>query len=228
MGPPTHQVIMSQPINVAGSYTNMPIPPFQYYQQPGQVKLGGTAQVVMMNQSDAINNAVRLKHQEVEDNLNEIKTDQKRFAKIDSVRAVAPTAHLKRFEDALKYLQDMLAGKTQLSIADAYFAVEAAYGNLYMSREEYYRTIRASAAFIKAWILENELDTKDNNMVHYAIRKFMSESLMLHNTKKVAENGLKLEYIHHNPFRYDFNDYTGEKDYRNLFLTKCLATGYGQ
>lgn len=30
------------------------------------------------------------------------------------------------------------------------------------------------------------------------------------------------------PFRYDYNDYKGEKDYRNLFLTKCLATGYGQ
>lgn len=32
----------------------------------------------------------------------------------------------------------------------------------------------------------------------------------------------------HEPFTYDFNDYKGEFDHRNFFLTKTLATGTGQ
>lgn len=34
--------------------------------------------------------------------------------------------------------------------------------------------------------------------------------------------------ITHNPFKYDYEDYEGKKDYRNFFATKCLATGTGQ
>lgn len=122
----------------------------------------------------------------------------------------------------------MLQGKVQLSISDAYFTIEAAFGNLYLSRAEYDWAIKQSVGFIKAWMAENGLDSKDNNMQHYAIQKFMSEELTLHNTKKNADFGVKVNQSSHRPFHYDFNDYTCERDYRNSFLTKCLATGFGQ
>lgn len=218
---------VSNPSPIYGSGNNITASPS--YQQPNQVTLGAKAQDIVRGQNNAtVTNALKQKQQEIEYVLKEIKFNHKRFALMDSLRAVAPTAHLKRFDDALKHLQDMLQGKVQLSVSDAYFTIEAAFGNLYLSRAEYDLTIRNSVAFIKAWMLENGLDPKDNNMQHYALQKFMSEELTLHNAKKITDFGLKVEQSSHHPFHYDFNDYTCEKDYRNCFLTKCLATGFGQ
>jgi hypothetical protein len=212
--------------------TNAP----QYPNAP--IKLGATAQEVIAGTTKgkgnilAINNAVAQKQQEIAQLITHINAQQQQFGNKDLAAAYyRPTPNPERTKDfpaALKHIEDMLTGKTKLSVADAYYSVEAAYGNPYVTQQQYHTIIKESADFIKQWMLENKLNPKDNYMVQYAIRKFMSETLTIQKGTDKSDHGAVLDMVSHNPFHYDYNDYTGEKDYRNLFLTKCLATGYGQ
>ncbi|RFM34770.1 hypothetical protein [Chitinophaga silvisoli] len=139
-----------------------------------------------------------------------------------------PVAHTENFQLALNQLKDMLTGKTQLSLANAYYIIEKAYGNVYLTKEQYDNIVAQSAAFIKTWMVQNKLNLKDSYMVQYAIQRFMSEPLVISKIVNHKDKGATMEVIQHEPFHYDYNDYTGTADYRNTFLTKCLATGFGQ
>lgn len=134
----------------------------------------------------------------------------------------------KDFYNTLQYLTDMLAGKKTLSIAEAYFAVENAYGNCYLTKQEYDNIIFQSVDFIKTWIRQNGLDLKNNYHVHYAIKQFLSESLTITENKKGKDLKVATQSVTHLSFFYDFNDYLCAADMRNSFVTKCLATGFGQ
>ncbi len=126
----------------------------------------------------------------------------------------------------MQNLNDMLSGKRKLSVADAYFEIENAYGNSYLSQKEYNETIKQSVNFIRAWLVENNYNLKDNDALHFGIQKFMSETLSV--KKNTPDSKSPPEKITHLPFFYDYNDFTAEKDFRNYFSTKCLATGSGQ
>ncbi|MBE2288937.1 MAG: hypothetical protein IAE95_05240 [Chitinophagaceae bacterium] len=133
----------------------------------------------------------------------------------------------KSYDQALQQIKDMLNGRKKLSLAEAYYLVENAFGASYLTRKEYYSVIEKSARFIKAWIQQNGLSLQDNEAIHLAIQKFMGEVITLStNDKTDVKTAIKTST--HLPFFYDFEDYGGEKDFRNFFLTKCLATGSGQ
>ena len=181
----------------------------------------------------AMNNAVAQKQQELEQLIRDVQTSQQRFAGNKDLAAayyrLAPNPErTKDFPAALKRLEDMLNGRLKLSVADAYYTVEAAYGNPYLTRQQYNDIISKSAAFIKAWMIENGLNPKDNYQVQFAIQKFMSETLTVTKSSINKDLNTHLDAETHLPFYYDYNDYEGQKDYRNLFVTKCLATGFGQ
>jgi len=76
-------------------------------------------------------------------------------------------------------LKDMLSGKQKLSVKDAYFAVESAYGNLHLTSEEYNNTINTNVKFIKLWLTQQGYDLNDPEAVHYGIQHFMSDTLKL-------------------------------------------------
>jgi hypothetical protein len=65
------------------------------------------------------------------------------------------------------------------------------------------------------------LDTSDNLSKNYAIQKLFSEG-----TKIYDERTKKLQPVV--PFRYDFDDFLGEKDWTKMFVSKLLVTGKGQ
>ncbi|MBS1778027.1 MAG: hypothetical protein JST70_01800 [Bacteroidetes bacterium] len=132
------------------------------------------------------------------------------------------------YTDALQHLEDMLGGKLKLCVADAYYLVENAYGNAYLSEKEYRENIMKSSAFIKEWMKQNGMDAHNNDDVHLAIQKFMSEKLTITKSSTGREYGATVKLVSHLPFYYDFEDNGGEKDHKNFFLTKCLATGSGQ
>lgn len=123
-------------------------------------------------------------------------------------------------------MKDMLSGKQPLSVADAYFTMEQAYGNCYLTQKEFQTQIKRSADFIREWMRENDLDSHNNEDMHLAIQRFMSEQLTIY--KSYSNDNLSIKSATHNRFYYDYDDYQGEKDYKNYFLTKCLATGSGQ
>jgi hypothetical protein len=134
----------------------------------------------------------------------------------------------KGYTDALKYLKDMLGAKKPLSVAEAYYAMENAYGESYLTHKEFTNILKQSDEFIRTWMQQNGLNIHDNTDVHYAIQKFLSERETITVTKQTKDKGQVLTAITHDPTYYDYNDYDGAKDHRNFFLTKCLATGMGQ
>lgn len=130
----------------------------------------------------------------------------------------------KPYTDALNELKDMLDGRKKLSLAAAYYATEQAWGNTYSTQAEFNAVIDRSADFIKKWVVQNGGSLRNNEALNRGIQKFMSESLSI--TTNGADN--KPRALTHLPFFYDYEDFTGEKDPRNYFITKCLATGAGQ
>lgn len=134
---------------------------------------------------------------------------------------------LQNYQNAFQKLKDMLEGKAPLSIADALYIEESAYGDLQLSYKEYKQNIAQSADFIKKWMLQNKLNPSNSEAVHLAIQKFMGDELSITILKPDQKNDGSLKQTH-KPFMYDYIDYRGEKDLHNYFVTKTLATGTGQ
>lgn len=194
----------------------------------GGVITGATAQSINSQQQNAQALSLLQKQQEVAQLMRDVQASNNQYKQRTPQWTPADTSHMKGFEAALQYLKAMLAGKQPLSVADAYFAVETAYGKPYLTKTEFDKILNQSASFIKQWMQQNGLDLQENYMVHYAIKKFMSEPLTLKALKKDNDKRAKVESIVHQPFQYDYQDNGGEQDHRNIFFTKCLATGFGQ
>lgn len=137
-------------------------------------------------------------------------------------------AKTKSYTDALSLLKNMLAGKRRLSLSEAYFTMENAYGESYLTKQEFYAVLNHSCDFIKAWMAQNGLDINSNIAKHYAMQKFISERLSVTIPKQTGDKQQEFQTITHDPFYYDFNNYSGEKDHTDFYVTKCLATGMGQ
>lgn len=135
---------------------------------------------------------------------------------------------LATFNDALLQLKTLLNGNSTPSLAKAFYITETAWGKPYLSEKEYYNVIYKSAAFIKKWMQQNKYNMNNNDDKQKAIQKFMSEHLSVTNVIKGKDGNVTLTKENHQPFFYDYDDYQAEKDHRNFFVTKCLATGGGQ
>lgn len=125
---------------------------------------------------------------------------------------------LPRYIKARDLIADMLRGGRDLSVRDAFYLAESAYGDLHLSYEEYSKIIAGNAAFIRQWLRENNYPLHDAEALHMGIQKFMGDTLYIHS------NGKRKGHL---PYYYDFIDPIG-KDRRNYFVTKTLATGSGQ
>lgn len=135
------------------------------------------------------------------------------------------TLKQKPYYDALNKLKEQLEGKRKLSVADAYFEIENSEGNTLATQKEFKDDINKCASFIKRWMMENKLDFNNNLAVHFAIQKFMSDSL------KIGKHVIEIPDIEpttHLPFYYDYDDYKAEKDDRSYHVSKGFATGNGQ
>jgi len=165
--------------------------------------------------------------QQVADILNEFhSSENSRRFNVSYYKSPEFTSKAKPYSDAIQNLKEQLEGKRKLSISDAYFVMENAYGNSFLSKKEYDQIIKQSVDFIKQWLIQNGYSLKDNDALHLGIQKFMSDTLTITIANPDNPNGAKK--ITHLPFFYDYEDFKGEKDYRNYFLTKCFATGSGQ
>ena len=120
---------------------------------------------------------------------------------------------------AKQVIQEMLNGKQSLSIKDAFYFSEAAFGDLHLTYQEYTNIIKANTDFIKQWLSEKGHDLNNPEALHYGIQKFMSDTLY------ITIDGKRKGHI---PFYYDYIDAISSKDRRNYFVTKTIATGSGQ
>ena len=121
--------------------------------------------------------------------------------------------------NAKDFIIEMLEKKRPLSIKDAFYKSESAYGNLLLTYDEYNKLIASNANFILQWLKEHKYNLNNQEAIHFGIQKFMSDTLYIHS------NGKR---IGHMPYYYDYIDFTAKNDRRNYFVTKTLATGTGQ
>ncbi len=130
------------------------------------------------------------------------------------------------YTNALGLLSAQLTGSRPLSVSEAYFMLENAWGESYLSREEYEHILDHSAGFIRAWLKSKNLSPYNQPELHFGIQKFMRDTLSL--LSPHPDQPGRYVRTTHLPFFYDYVDFRGEKDFRSYFLTKCLATGGGQ
>lgn len=133
---------------------------------------------------------------------------------------------LPNYIKAKNIIKEMVEGKRALSIKDAYFLAESAYGNLQLTYGEYNKLIKENAEFIMKWLAENGYNQNDPEAKHLGIQKFLSDSLFI--GKNSMEKIQPLQKEGHSPYYYDYLDVTSGKDRKNYFITKTLATGSGQ
>lgn len=157
--------------------------------------------------------------------LNEVSAINYTKKKVGYYEAPEYKADLKTYQNTLGTLTQMVSEQKALYLADAFYKMEAAFGTLQLTYEEYRKIIAQSAAFIKQWMRENNLSLSNPEAVHYAIQSFMGETLTI---KSNNLPGVGTIPHSHKPFIYDYIDYRAEKDIHNHFLTKTLATGTGQ
>lgn len=137
-----------------------------------------------------------------------------------------PPNAVNAFTEASVQIKNMLEGKRKLSVKDAYYIMESAWGNVYISHDDFNREIQTSAQFIKIWLSENKLDSTDNIALHYGICRFLRDTLYI-KSRSNNTNSQPTTKIHI-PFNYDYIDFKAQNDYRNTFVTKTFATGTGQ
>ena len=133
----------------------------------------------------------------------------------------------KNYQVTKKIIEEMLTGERTLSVKDAFYLIENAYGGLHLSIEEYHSTIDQNVQFIKQWLKEHHYNLQDKEALHFGIQKFMTDTLYL--THQYNDGIHKnTSTVGHIPYYYDYIDYAAKKDKRNYFVTKTLATGTGQ
>lgn len=180
----------------------------------------------IINQYNQTQNKSHQQHQELLNILNEVNSENS-SSRFD-MSYYSSTDFLNKsqsFTDAFNTLNNMLIGKTPLSISKSFLTIENAYGNSYLTEKEYNDIINQSAKFIKQWLFENGLNPSKNEDLHYGIQKFMRDTLTI--TIKQPENNFGKTTTHF-PFVYDYQDFKAVIDFQNYFITKCLATGTGQ
>ncbi len=106
----------------------------------------------------------------------------------------------------------MLEGKDSLSFKRAEFLVEWAYLSGKSDYNKYCSDIDSIVTILKDFI-------KINNLEQY--KTAGNFALFEYFTKPNSLNGNK-------PFKYDLEDFTGEKDFSKLFVTKVMRTHTGQ
>lgn len=116
------------------------------------------------------------------------------------------------FMSAYNEISSMLDGKDSLSVKRSAFLVEWAYLEGNLDYDEYCRKIDTTIVKLKYFIHINNLE-QYKTAGNFALFEYFTKPNLLNGNK---------------PFTYDFDDFTGDADYRKTFVTKVMETHSGQ
>jgi hypothetical protein len=109
----------------------------------------------------------------------------------------------------------------QYEIKKAVFLVENAYLDNRMNYDEFSKRIENIGAFCMEKLKQDKKDMNSNDDKNDVLFHLLSDTI----TIKDPLSGKK---VTHFPVHYDFDDYMGEKEWSNMFVSKLLNTNYGQ
>jgi hypothetical protein len=133
---------------------------------------------------------------------------------------VVDSNYLKVYQE----LDNMLSGKQVLSFKRAVFITENAYMDNILDYSKFDEHISKLVLLSKLWMKFNHLreyhfsDSMDV-LKNYSLFKLLKDTVNL----SISADG---EFMHI-PYSYDFNDFFGEVDWKNMFITKLLVTHKG-
>lgn len=120
------------------------------------------------------------------------------------------------FEAAYQALAEMLDGRRKVNLPLAVFIVE----NTYTNNQLNYAAFKAELDAL-ADICRNLAGPQANSAARFmALHRLMTDTVQVSYGGKVVGQ--------HLPYRYDFVDFRGEKDYNQMFVSKLLRTNSGQ
>ncbi len=158
-------------------------------------------------------------NKEIQKIMWEISMDEKKKSTTNYYDSELYKNDLEKYKSAQDKIKNMLNGNTALSLQDAYYYCENAYGQSFLGYTEYKNIVAENAKFITTWLMENKYDITNSEAIHYGIQKFLSDTLYIHSSNSVKG---------HLPYYYDYIDATGLVNKQNYFVTKTIATGGGQ
>lgn len=129
--------------------------------------------------------------------------------------------HLDYYNNAFDELESMLEGNQPLDFKRAVFVTENAYFGDSLSYKKFNKLVNSLVEIADMWI-------SSNTMQEY----YFPDSIVV--KKNGAIFTLMKDTIYfmedlplHTPFQYDFEDFLGEKEWSNQFVTKLLISGSG-
>jgi hypothetical protein len=123
---------------------------------------------------------------------------------------------------AFRQLEAMLADKQPYSFKKAVFITENAFFDGDLSYEKFCRDIRQLTNLSKILLRERQLLYELNDKEEVA--KYGAVFTMMTDTIPFL---IKQDTVYHLPYRYDFEDVWGEKDWIQMFVTKLMVTRKG-
>lgn len=124
--------------------------------------------------------------------------------------------------ESTKYYREAYNKLTELdendfSIEKATFIIENAYFEEQQDYEEFNAIVNQTGHFIREKMDDLGYDKRSNLAKNFMLFQFFSDTLEI-----------KSKDLKHLPFKYDFEDYMGIKDWSKMFVSKLLETGKGQ
>lgn len=125
--------------------------------------------------------------------------------------------------EAFNELEQMLMNKTKMSFKRAVFVTENAYYNNTLVYRDYDDMIATLSKFAFQVSKQRKLNYNFTDSIR--IQKFASVYTVMNDTLPISVSGNQIAY--HLPFHYDFDDFTGNRDWSKMFVTKLLSTHTG-
>lgn len=125
------------------------------------------------------------------------------------------------YNEAYRELEGMLRGYNNSSFKRAVFLVENTYLNQQLKYKEFKEYIDEYVNICVLWMSSNKL-TNYHESDSLNVKKNLAVYTLLKDTTKLAE-GIMLTL----PMQYNFNDFFGQKDWTNQFVTKLMVTNQG-
>jgi len=173
-----------------------------------------------MYQSPTLNNNFSQQSKQ-QKQIAEIKTllneDLPTIHNVEEVQRYQKTKH---YRQAFSELLEMQNGKRPFSLKETVFIVENAYTNNILDYSDYSKRIKIKVDALNMLMKKEKISLSNNLGKNYIIQKLFSE--------RIVEYKDTVVWRVHKPFKYDFDDFLGENDWSNMFVTKLLKTGKGQ
>lgn len=115
----------------------------------------------------------------------------------------------------------MLSGKKPLDLKRAVFVVENAYFENQLDYGQFESAVQQAVDICNLKLAETNSNASKDLLKNLTILKYFTDTI---NVKLPGQE----KTLTHYPIKYDFNDYMGQKNWSNMFVSKLMATNSGQ